>query len=803
MAEMNDAFASPLQMEQVAVPETIPILTVNEGVVFPFMVFPFVVDGERWGKLVDTASLGSKVIGIFWQKSQEQGEQKEGFDASRLAQTGTAVRIARMARTPAGPIQMILQGIARVRIQQFTQTEPYPIARVQVINEDITRTPEMEGLSRAAQTLFAEIVPVAPYLQNEIATAISGLTEPGSVADFIASQLNITLDERQEVLDTENVSDRLRKVVDFLQREKEILEIGKRAQQEMNKTQREYILRQQLEQIRRELGEADDQEAETNELRERLEQAHLPEEAQREAQRELERLQRMPSGAPEYTVARTYLDWILSLPWNEATDDNMDINHARDVLDEDHYDLERVKDRILEFLAVRKLNPGAKSPILCLVGPPGVGKTSLGQSIARALGRKFERISLGGVRDEAEIRGHRRTYVGALPGRIIQAIRRSGKHNPVFMLDEIDKLAAGFQGDPAAALLEVLDPEQNNTFVDHYLDVPFDLSPVMFICTANVIDTIPAPLLDRMEVLSLAGYTENEKLQIAQRYLVPRQMKETGMDPKNVEMTEGAVQRLIRDYTREAGVRNLERMIGNVFRKVARWIGEGQQGPFRIDEQKLNDVLEPPRFRTEVLMGEDEVGVVTGLAWTPTGGDILFIEAVAIPGKGNLTLTGQLGNVMQESAQAAMTYARSKAGTLGIDGNFHEKYDMHIHIPAGAIPKDGPSAGITMATAIISALSKRKARKKVAMTGEITLSGRVLPIGGLKEKVLAAQRAGVETVIIPKENEIDLRDVPEPVRQKMRFVPVEHMDEVLPVVLIDEKSDNRAQQKQEEPVAAD
>ena len=803
MAETNNPFIGPLQMEQVTVPETIPILTISEGVVFPFMVFPFVVDGERWGKLVDAASLGSKIIGIFWQKPQQDSvEPKEGFDASALAQTGTAVRIARMARTPAGPIQLILQGIARINIEEITQTEPFPMARVRANTEEVVRTPEMEGLSRAAQSLFSEIVAVAPYLQNEIATAISGLTEPGSVADFIASQLNITLDERQEILDMLDVSTRLRRVVELLQREKEILEIGKRAQQEMNKTQREYILRQQLEQIRRELGESNDQEAEANELRERLEKTSLPEEAQREAQRELERLSRMPPGAPEYTVARTYLDWVLSLPWNEATDDNMDINHAREVLDEDHYDLERVKDRILEYLAVRKLNPSAKSPILCLVGPPGVGKTSLGQSIARALGRKFERISLGGVRDEAEIRGHRRTYVGALPGRIIQAIRRAGKHNPVFMLDEIDKLAAGFQGDPAAALLEVLDPEQNNTFVDHYLDVPFDLSPVMFICTANVIDTIPAPLLDRMEVLTLAGYTENEKLQIAQRYLVPRQMKETGMPAEQVEITEGAIQRLIREYTREAGVRNLERMIGNVFRKIARWIGEGREGPFHIDEEQLNEVLEPPRFRTEVLLGEDEVGVVTGLAWTPTGGDILFIEAVAIPGKGNLTLTGQLGSVMQESAQAAMTYARSKAGTLGIDGSFHEKFDMHIHIPAGAIPKDGPSAGITMATAIVSALSNRKARKKIAMTGEITLSGRVLPIGGVKEKVLAAQRAGVKTVILPKENEVDLREVPEPVRQKMRFVLVEHMDQVLPVALFDGTMDGQVVQQQEAPVTA-
>ncbi len=796
MTEINEELQIPTNTENVTIPEALPILGITEGVVFPFMVFPFIIQNEAYGKMIDDVSIGNKIIGIFWRK--KEGEE---FKQEDLAVTGTAVRIARLIRSPNGTIQLILQGLSRIRINEIVHTEPYPFARVEVLQDTGEHNPELEGLSRAAQELFQEVVNSAPYLANEIGAAISALTEPGAVADFIASQLNIQLEDRQEILNTLDVGKRLQKVVEMLQREKEILEIGKRAQQAMNKTQREYILRQQMEQIRRELGEGNDQEAEVEELRKQLEEKNLPEEAQREAQRELDRLSRMPPGAAEYTVARTYLDWILNLPWNTYTDDNMNINHAREVLDEDHYDLEMIKERILEHLAVRKLNPDAKSPILCLVGPPGTGKTSLGVSIARALERRFERISLGGVRDEAEIRGHRRTYVGAMPGRIIQGIRRAGTHNPVFMLDEIDKMSAGFQGDPSAALLEVLDPEQNNTFVDHYLDVPFDLSPVMFICTANVMDTIPAPLLDRMEVLHLTGYTENEKLHIAERYLLPRQLKETGLSRDQLEITENALRRLILEYTREAGVRNLERSIGSVARKVAVWIAEGKKGPFRIDANDLDDVLEPPHFRSEVLLDEDEVGVVTGLAWTPAGGDILFIEASVVPGRGNLTLTGQLGNVMQESAQAALTYARGRAKQLGIPDDFYQKDDLHVHVPAGAIPKDGPSAGITIATALISALTKRKAYKKVAMTGEITLSGRVLPIGGLKEKVLAASRAGVHTVIIPKDNERDLRDVPQPVKEKLKFIPVEHMDEVLPIALYPKKKTQKENKERETAVA--
>lgn len=782
--EMNNPIMPDLR-EQVDIPDVMPVMAIGEGVIFPFMVFPFLVEGEKWGKMIDDAALGNKIFAIFWRRTPG-----EDLNLNALGQTGTAVRIARMIRMPNGSIQLILQGLSRVRIQQITQTDPYPLAKIEVIKEVVERTPELEGLTRAAQSLFSEVVALAPYLPNEVIATASGIEDPGAVADFISSQINVQLEDRQSILDTYDVPERLRKVVQLLQREKEILDIGQRAQQEMSKTQREYILRQQMEQIRRELGETNDQEAEVKELREQLEKANLPEEAAKEANRELDRLEKMAPGAAEYTVSRTYLDWILSLPWNTYTEDNLDIHHAREVLDEDHYDLDKIKSRILEQLAVRKLNPKAKSPILCFVGPPGVGKTSLGQSIARALGRKFERISLGGVRDEAEIRGHRRTYIGAMPGRIIQGLRRAGSHNPVFMLDEVDKLSVSFQGDPAAALLEVLDPEQNNTFEDNYLDVPFDLSPVLFICTANVLDTIPGPLLDRMEVLELSGYTESEKLQIAKRYLVQRQMNATGLNNNQLVITDDALQRIIRDYTREAGVRNLERWIGNICRKVAVWISEGKQGPFTIDAQQLDDLLEPPRFRSEVELNEDEIGVVTGMAWTPAGGDILFIETAVVPGHGNLILTGQLGNVMQESARAAMTYARARASELGIPEDFYEKYDLHIHIPAGAIPKDGPSAGITMATSIISALTRRPAYKHVSMTGEITLSGRVLPIGGVKEKVLAAQRAGVTTIILPKDNQQDLRDVPESVRDKLKFVFVEHMDEVLPVALhpVEEKA---------------
>ncbi len=773
-----DQLSTPETVEEPKLPELLPIIALQDMVVLPTMAFPFVAQGNPATKAIDEAAVGSKVVGLYWQPTGGGN-----FDPRSLAKTGTAARIVRLARTADGSVQLLMQGVTRIQIQQLVHTDPFPYAKVRVIRDPTEYSLELEGLARGAVGLFQEIISLAAYLPNELAVAAGNIRAPGMLADFIASYLNLKLEERQEILDTYPVRERLEKVLGFLRREREIVEIGRRAQEQMSKTQREYILRQQLEQIRRELGETDERTSEIKTLREQVEQAHLPDEVRVEVDRELERLTQMPPGAAEYTTARTYLDWVLNLPWNKSTPDDLDIHHARQVLDEDHYDLERIKDRILEYLAVRKLKPEAKGPILCFVGPPGVGKTSLGQSIARALGRKFVRISLGGIRDEAEIRGHRRTYIGALPGRIVQGLRRAGVNNPVFMLDEVDKLSVGFQGDPAAALLEVLDPEQNKAFVDNYLGVPIDLTPVLFICTANETDSIPGPLLDRMEVLGLTGYTEEEKLHIAKRFLIPRQLAANGLTPEQLTITDDAVRRLIREYTREAGVRNLERWIGSICRKIARRVTEGQPGPFTVAAADLNDLLEAPRFRTQVMLGEDEIGVATGLAWTPVGGDVLFVETAVVPGRGNLSLTGSLGNVMQESARAAVTYTRARAAELGIPEDFNQKYDIHIHVPAGAIPKDGPSAGITIATSLISALTKRPVYKHVAMTGEITLSGRVLPIGGVKDKVIAAQRVGVHTVILPKDNEPDMHDVPLPVREQLHFVFVEHTDEVLPTAL--------------------
>ncbi|HOK29609.1 MAG TPA: endopeptidase La, partial [bacterium] len=614
------------------------------------------------------------------------------------------------------------------------------------------------------------------------------IQEPNRLADFIAANLNISIAQKQEILETIDVKERLQKVTYFLNSEVQILEVGKQIQSEikteMDKRQREYILREQLKAIQKELGEVDEQTKEINELREKIEQAGMPEEVRREAERELDRLSQMMPGAAEYTVSRTYLDWLINLPWSKSTEDTLDIERAKEILDEDHYDLEKVKNRILEFLAVRKLKNDTHGPILCFVGPPGVGKTSLGMSIARAMGREFVRISLGGVRDEAEIRGHRRTYVGALPGRIIQAIRKAGTNNPVFMLDEIDKLGLDFRGDPAAALLEVLDPQQNSKFVDHYLDVPFDLSKVFFITTANMLDTIPPALLDRMEVITLPGYTEYEKLEIAKRYLIPRQISENGLKPDMVTFDEEAIKKIIREYTREAGVRNLEREIGSVLRKIAQKVAQGETGPFNITVNDIEKYLGIPRYHFGLAGERDEVGVATGLAWTEAGGDILFIEAALVPGKGGLILTGKLGEVMQESARAALTYVRSKSEEWGIESNFFEKWDIHIHVPAGAIPKDGPSAGVTMATALASAIRKIPVRKDIGMTGEITIRGKVLPVGGIREKVLAAHRAGLKTVMLPKDNERDLEEVPQIVKEDIDFIFIEHADEAINMALL-------------------
>jgi ATP-dependent Lon protease len=762
------------------IPEVLPILPINNAVLFPGMFLPLVVSGDAWVRLVDEAALSTKMIGVF--RRVQAGEE---FEPSMLASTGTAAMIVRMMRLPQGGVQLLLQGQARIKVQHWVSIKPYPQARVSISRDPQETSLETSGLARAALAGFQQIVELSPNLPDELAIAATNAPHPGMLADLIAANLNLNLDDQQAVLDILDVTERLQHVLRLLEREREILMIGRKAQEEVSKNQREYVLRQQLEAIKRELGETDDHAAEIAELRRRLEEANLPAEARQEAERELSRLERMPPGAAEYTVARTYLDWILDLPWHASTEDNLDITQARHVLDEDHYDLERIKERIIEYLAVRKLRQEAgaggetRGPILCFVGPPGVGKTSLGASIARALERKFVRVALGGVRDEAEIRGHRRTYIGALPGRIIQGLSRAGSNNPVLLLDEVDKLSIGFQGDPAAALLEVLDPEQNVAFVDRYLDVPFDLSKVLFVCTANRADTIPPALLDRMELLELAGYTEQEKLEIARRYLIPRQRNEQGLAERGPELTTAALQRLIREYTHEAGVRDLERRIGAVYRKMATRLAEGKEIPAQVDAADLDDLLGPPRFRSETLLGENEVGVVTGLAWTPTGGDVLFVEVSVIPGNGQLILTGQLGDVMKESARAALTYARSRAAELGIEAEVFQKSDIHIHVPAGAVPKDGPSAGITMASALISALTKREVDKRIAMTGEVTLRGKILPIGGVKEKLLAAQRAGVRKVLLPKENEIDLREVPAEAKEQLEIVLVKHMDEVL------------------------
>ncbi len=766
------------------IPEILPILPLRETVIFPSMVAPVVVGRERSIRLIDEVAVGSKMFGVVAQKDS----QAEDPTPEQIYNIGTLCTIIRMLKFPDGTTRLLLQGISRIRINQMFETEPYFKAQVEPIQEVYELTIEIQGLMRNVLDLFQKVVSMAPYLAEEAYITAMNIQEPNRLADFIAANLNISIAQKQEILETIDVKERLQKVTYFLNSEVQILEVGKQIQSEikteMDKRQREYILREQLKAIQKELGEVDEQTKEINELREKIEQAGMPEEVRREAERELDRLSQMMPGAAEYTVSRTYLDWLINLPWSKSTEDNLDIERAKEILDEDHYDLEKVKNRILEFLAVRKLKNDTHGPILCFVGPPGVGKTSLGMSIARALGREFVRISLGGVRDEAEIRGHRRTYVGALPGRIIQAIRKAGTNNPVFMLDEIDKLGLDFRGDPAAALLEVLDPQQNSKFVDHYLDVPFDLSKVFFITTANMLDTIPPALLDRMEVITLPGYTEYEKLEIAKRYLIPRQISENGLKPDMVTFDEEAIKKIIREYTREAGVRNLEREIGSVLRKIAQKVAQGETGPFNITVNDIEQYLGIARYHFGLAGERDERGVATGLAWTEAGGDILFIEAALVPGKGGLILTGKLGEVMQESARAALTYVRSKSEEWGIESNFFEKWDIHIHVPAGAIPKDGPSAGVTMATALASAIRKIPVRKDIGMTGEITIRGKVLPVGGIREKVLAAHRAGLKTVMLPKDNERDLEDVPQIVKDDIDFIFIEHADEAINLALL-------------------
>jgi ATP-dependent Lon protease len=759
-------------------PEVMPAIASDGMVLFPGLMLPLATpDAAIVQAISEAAASPVKMVALFAQKPLDANQY-----SMELYSVGTVANVIRMIRDPSGGVQAIIQGVIRVKLQSVEQESPSLRVRVQALEEEPGDGVELEALTRTVLSLFQRIVALSDTLPDELAAAAATITSPGTLADLVAAHINIKPEEKQAVLESLKVMDRLRLVNGYMQKEAEVLQVEKEIQSqvrgELDKSQRQYILREQLKAIQRELGESD-LAPEVEELATRIEEAHMPEEARREAERELDRLRTMPQAAAEYQVARNYLEWLVSLPWDKSTEDNLDIARAEAILNEDHYGLDKVKRRILDFLIVRKLKEDSRGPILCFVGPPGTGKTSLGQSIARALGRKFVRMSLGGMRDEAEIRGHRRTYVGALPGRIIQQIRRADSNNPLFMLDEVDKLGIDFRGDPSAALLEVLDPEQNNSFVDNYLDVAFDLSRVMFITTANLIDPIPAPLQDRMEIIELPGYTEHEKLEIAKRYLVPRQMEANGLRPEALTITDEAILEVIRSYTREAGVRNLEREIGGICRGVARDVVRGVEEHVTVNPDDLSKFLGPRRFRWEVEREADEVGVATAMAATAAGGDLLYVEASCVPGKGRLTLTGKLGDVMQESAQAALTYARSRADQLRIPAGAFDNCDIHIHVPAGAIPKDGPSAGVTMATALVSALTKRPVRKDIAMTGEITLRGKVLPVGAIRDKVLAAHRAGIKTVIIPRENEPDLEELVPDVRSDINFILADHADEVL------------------------
>ncbi len=780
----------------------IPILPLRGTVVYPQTATPLTVGLPRSTRLVDDVVAGDRRLGLVASKKPELEEPSP----DDLYTIGTIANIHRLFRAPDGTVRLLVQGQQRVKILEYTQTEPYFVARVRVIPETAEDTLEVEALARQVRENFQAIAEMVSSIPQELVASVLSLEDPLQLAYTVANFQRMSLEDAQAILELDSVAEKLRKLLGILTHEREVLELGqkieKEARSQIEQMQKEYFLREQMKAIKRELGEDDEHAAEVKEFRQKIEEAGMTEEAKKQALRELDRLAHLPPAAAEYSVIRTYLDWLVSLPWDKLTEDNLDLQHAKEVLDKDHYGLEDVKDRILEYLAVRKLRLERKEElearvpddairhdregaILCFVGPPGVGKTSLGRSIARAMGRKFVRISLGGVRDEAEIRGHRRTYIGAMPGRIIQALRRVGTRNPVFMLDEVDKLVFDFHGDPASALLEVLDPEQNAEFRDHYLEVAFDLSQVLFITTANYLDNIPAPLRDRMEIIPISGYTENEKVEIAKGYLIPRQVHENGLFPEEISFTEEALRIIIRSYTREAGVRNLEREIGKICRKVVRQIAEGKATAVEITPEKVREFLGRPRYHglEDVARRVSIPGVAIGLAWTPAGGDILFIEATKMPGNKGFILTGSLGEVMQESARAALSYVRSRATEWGIPEDFFEKTDIHLHVPAGAQPKDGPSAGVTMATALVSLLTGRAVKPEVGMTGEITLRGQVLPVGGIKEKVLAAHRAGLKTVIMPKENEADLEDLPDEVREAIHFVFAETVDDVLNAAL--------------------
>ena len=790
MSDRNELSIEDLSAadSSVEIPEILPILPLRDTVLFPNSFMPLAVARESSVKLIDEAMSAGKVIGVFTQRDPSVDEPLE----ADLHRVGTASQIHKMFKLPDGSLRLIVQGLGRVTLSELLETQPYLKARVSQVPEVIREEDrlEIDAQLRNIKGNFQQVVSLSPLLSDDLQTLAANIADPGRLADFIASSLStMSTSVKQEVLETIDLRARLDALNRILVKELEVLELGSRiqsqVQSEVGKNQREYFLREQLKAIQKELGEGDDQTKDVEELKERITAAGMPQAVEKEALRELGRLSRMPVAAAEYTVSRTYLDWLVALPWQTRTQEVVDLARTKSVLDADHSGLDKAKDRILEYLAVRKLNPSMKGPILCLVGPPGVGKTSLARSVAHSLDRKFVRVSLGGMRDEAEIRGHRRTYIGALPGQIIQGLRRAESRNPVFILDEIDKLGSDFRGDPASALLEVLDPEQNSTFRDHYLDVPFDLSEVLFITTANVLDPIPAPLRDRMEVLEIPGYTEEEKLSIAQSHLIARQVENHGLKPDQAQFTESAIRQVIRGYTREAGVRNLEREIGSLCRKIARRRAEGDESAIELDAARVVELLGAPRFIDEEMTERTkDPGVAIGLAWTPVGGDVLFIEASRMPGAGTLTLTGQLGDVMKESARAALSWFRAHAATFGADPDFFKGAEIHIHVPSGAIPKDGPSAGVTMVTALASELTKRPVRGDLAMTGEITLSGRVLPVGGIKEKVLAARRAGIREVILPKQNERNvLEDLGPELRKDMTIHFVQHVDEVLLLAL--------------------
>ena len=763
-------------------PESLPILPLYDSALFPKMILPLVVMQSESIRLVDEAMSKDRLIGVVVSR---KSPKNEGQRIEDLYSVGTLSLILKMAKTEDNKAQLLVQGLSRFRITEFISAKPYPRARVQHLQEIEFKDKETDALMANILGLFLRVVELSPGLPKEIGAMAKSIQDPGILTDLIASTLNISVEEKQQILELVNTKERLTQVTRLVNYQLEILELGNKIQSQvkvdMDKSQREYYLRQQLKAIREELGDKDDTAVVIAEFKNKFEIQGLPEEARKEAERELDRLSRMHPSSSEYTVSTTYLDWLTSLPWNQSTEDRLDIKKAQKILDDDHYGLEKAKKRVIEYLAVRKLKPDSKGPILCFAGPPGTGKTSLGRSIARALGRKFYRISLGGVRDEAEIRGHRRTYVGALPGRIIQGIRRCGSNNPVFMLDEIDKVGSDFRGDPSSALLEVLDPEQNFSFSDHYLDVPFDLSKVMFITTANILETIPPALRDRMEVLNLHGYTAEEKVKIAKAYLIPRQLEFNGLKPDQIRFSKGVVEKIISGYTREAGLRNLEREIANICRNVASKIAAEEAKSVSIKAKDLARYLGPVRFISEISERISTPGVAMGLAWTQNGGTLIFVEATSMRGKNNLIMTGQLGEVMKESASAALSFIRANAKEIGLAENFFENLDIHIHIPEGAIPKDGPSAGVTMLTALTGLLTNRTIQKDLAMTGEITLRGLVLPVGGIKEKVLAAHRAGIKTVILPKWNKKDLEDIPKKIQNQIQFHFVSKMMDVLKI----------------------